>query len=311
MYNSLHGEFISAPLLNILKSGINASNPVVPGIETFPMSEYFFQSLFLKLTGAQEQKLKCILWELASNDYQFRYEFLNTKNYGECSDYKDKAEVYKNLIDAIKSYIPDFTMLRIWDDVQLTQAEIASQRTSWETKVKALYAKQAEKIIKDQEQKGDVLDEKNKQKIRDNYNQKALPEVDFQNHLSTLRRERRINGLVQEIIDTLDHATAKTWMEQDFVHFKSKAKKFFLPQYVANNLLLGGPLVAYHKESVYKHRNACAHNTVSYQSNLPTLSSLKETDYKKRNYFFRFTLLILIDEVFVRTYKHYVKAHDT
>lgn len=310
MCSRLHREFISTPLLNILKSGVNASNPIVSGIETYPMAEYFFQSLFLKLTGAQEQKLKCVLWELASDDYQFRYEFLNTKNYGECSDYKDKAEVYKDLIDAIKSYMPEFTMFRIWDDIQLTSAEIASQRTTWETKVKALYAKQAEEIIKAQERKGVVLGDEKKQKIRDKYDHKALPEDDFLNHLSTVRRERRIYELIQEIIDTLEHATAKTWMEQDFVHFKSKAKKFFMPQYVANNQLLGGPLVAYHKESVYKHRNACAHNTVSYQSNLPTFSSLKETDYKKRNYFFRFTLLILVDEVFVRTYKHYVKVHD-
>lgn len=310
MYNSLHGEFISSPLLNILKSGVNASNPIVPGIETYPLAEYFFQSLFLKLTGAQEQKLKCILWELASNDYQFRYEFLNKNSYGECSDYKDKAEVLKNLADAIKGIVPKFTISRIWDDVVLAPAEIASQRTTWEAKVKESYEKKAEDIIKKQEEKGVVLDEAKKQKIRDKYDQKPLPEDDFVNHLSSVRREKRIYGIVQEIIDILEQSTVKTWIEQDFAHFKSKAKKFFAPQYIANNQLLTGTLVTYHKESVYRHRNACAHNTVSYQSNLPTLSTLSETDYKKRNYFFRFTLLILIDEVFVRTYNYYVNARN-
>lgn len=102
MYNDIHGDFILSPLFDILKGGVNASYSLTAGIETYPLSEYFFQSLFLRMTGAQEQKLKCILWELASNDYQFRYDFLHTKSYGECSEYKAKSDVFNDLVNAIK-----------------------------------------------------------------------------------------------------------------------------------------------------------------------------------------------------------------
>lgn len=54
------------------------------------------QSTFLKMTGFQEQKLKCILWELATDDYEFRYEFMS-KSYGECSNYKDKKAILAEL----------------------------------------------------------------------------------------------------------------------------------------------------------------------------------------------------------------------
>ena len=55
------------------------------------------------MTGFGEQKLKCILWELATDDYEFRYEFLN-KNYGELSTLKDKNAVLNHLIDQIVKY---------------------------------------------------------------------------------------------------------------------------------------------------------------------------------------------------------------
>ena len=100
----------------------------------------------------------------------------------------------------------------------------------------------------------------------------------------------------------------KSWAEQDFIHYKSKAKHFFDSKRVTQGQLLDGELINYYKDSVYKHRNACAHNTVSYQKNLPMLNTLRINDYKLRNYFFRFTLLILIDEVFIRTYQYYNKG---
>ena len=59
MYNSIHGEFIATPVSNVLRDGIMASASLSMGAESFPMGEYFFQSLFLRMTGAQEQKMKC------------------------------------------------------------------------------------------------------------------------------------------------------------------------------------------------------------------------------------------------------------
>jgi hypothetical protein len=37
------------------------------------------QSIFIKMTGFQEQKLKCIVWELATDDYEYRYHKLTDK----------------------------------------------------------------------------------------------------------------------------------------------------------------------------------------------------------------------------------------
>jgi hypothetical protein len=56
---------------------------------------------------------------------------------------------------------------------------------------------------------------------------------------------------------------------------------------------------------LYSHRNRCAHNTLSYQENLPTLKTLLKSNPKDDNYFVRFTLLILIDKIFVALYKKY------
>ena len=71
MYHSIHSEFIETPLLEILKEGLHACRPLVGGIQTEPVKEYFLSSLFLRMTGAQEQKLKCVCWELATHDYAF------------------------------------------------------------------------------------------------------------------------------------------------------------------------------------------------------------------------------------------------
>ena len=61
----------------------------------------------------------------------------------------------------------------------------------------------------------------------------------------------------------------------------------------------------YYNNDLYHHRNRIAHNTLSYQQNLPELESLKnETDFS-RNYFFWFAILTLIDEIFMVLYKEY------
>ena len=51
-----------------------------------PLYDYVLQTTFLKMTGSQEQKLKCIQWELATDDYEYRYDILS-KSIGELSNY--------------------------------------------------------------------------------------------------------------------------------------------------------------------------------------------------------------------------------
>lgn len=102
MYHNIHSDFILAPILDVFTDGVNACKGVGDGIETQPLSEYVLSSLFLKATGAQEQKLKCICWEIATHDYDFRYQFMRGDfQLGEYSDYKSKNKIYNFLIRQI------------------------------------------------------------------------------------------------------------------------------------------------------------------------------------------------------------------
>ena len=96
-----HNEFIQTPIFNILQECVLACNGLDDNIETQPLHEYIMQSVFLKMTGASEQKLKCICWEMATEDYEYRYDFLNNKKYGECSSYDEKSKIYKDIIGQI------------------------------------------------------------------------------------------------------------------------------------------------------------------------------------------------------------------
>ena len=98
-----HTSFILSSITDILNDTISASTGVGIGIEAFPLTEYVMQSTFLKMTGFHEQKMKCICWELATDDYEYRYEFTR-KPMGEFSNYDDKKKVYQDLLIQIKKY---------------------------------------------------------------------------------------------------------------------------------------------------------------------------------------------------------------
>ena len=119
MRNNTHTKFLLTPILSILKESIIACRGIGIGIETQTLSEYVMQTIFLKMTGALEQKMKCICWEIASNDYEYRYQYLK-KNYGECSRYEDKNHVYKDLINAIARINKSFNWYSIFFDIDIS-----------------------------------------------------------------------------------------------------------------------------------------------------------------------------------------------
>ena len=63
-------------------------------------------------------------------------------------------------------------------------------------------------------------------------------------------------------------------------------------------------------EVVYRHRNRCAHNTLSYQVNKPDFSVLASTDFFYQSYFFRFAVIVLIDEIFMVLFRKYVSLQN-
>ena len=265
MYKSKHYNFITTPIFNILEESVIACRGIGDGIETQTISKYILQTTFLKMTGASEQKLKCICWELATNDYEYRYQYLN-KNYGECSNYNDKNAIYNDLIKAI---------------IKLDTS-----------------------LIKKAGTKG-----------------KFILEL-----INNLKADDFTGDICKDIKNLVENSTFSLFDPKGFSYFCSKYTDFFKGKKFAilkkkkdddfDAYLLTSnqgnneesKLKKYFESIVYRHRNRCAHNLTSYQENLPTLFTLSEKDYDYNNYFFRFSLLILIDEIFIKLYKKYIEA---
>lgn len=112
-----------------------------------------------------------------------------------------------------------------------------------------------------------------------------------------------------EIEELFDTSIISKWREKDFLFFKNNANSFFSDNlfcHSSNNntlTLINGNLN--YEQIVYEHRNNCAHNLDSNRAHLPDLSDLKELRYNYKNYFFRFALLVLLDEIFMKLYKEY------
>ena len=238
MYISYHTDFILTPLINILQEGILVNKSIGDGIESYPMGEYIMQALFLKMTGAQEQKMKCICWDMATLDYDYRYDYLNNKKYGEHSDIKAKNGIYKDLIASIKKRDGLFEVKSMLDNGFLT---------SILTKVNELY-NESQFIV---------------------------------------------------------------WQSREYVSYVEQYKQDIKQNQIGNeSTVFESTLGEIYKDVVYRHRNRCAHNTLSYQQNKPDLAELSEKNYDKHNYFYRFTLLVLIDEIFIALFKKYLILHE-
>ena len=313
MYNSVHRFFISTPLLAVMQDGIAASASLKMGAECYPLGEYFYQTLFLRMTGAQEQKMKCLCWEMATNDYKYRYEYLHNKNYGECSTYSDKCGIYKDIIGLVKKWDPDFKVSQIWDDVILDEAVVLAERGKWEKKVINNRKKQIAKNIEAQEKKkGISLSQDAINMIEANIMGQPLPEEDYAEHLAGVKKRKAVSELVSKTWRYIKNSNIVIWKEHDFCEFTDNwGKKIKGDQVTPKDAsLLGNQMQKFYENVVYVHRNRCAHNTSSYQQNLPSLSTLASKEILDQNYFYRFALLIIIDEVFLRLYKKYVELKE-
>ena len=234
-YNN-HSNFILTSITKILEEAILASAGIEDGIENYAINDYILHSVFLKMTGAQEQKMKCICWELATNDYQYRYNRYSKWELGECSEYKHKFHIYKDLIDQIKKSVPDFNVQVFFD------------------------------------------------KHRDNIAQ------------------QKINN---KIIDIFSESIFANFSRKHLITFSNN--KIDKNHFGKNSNLLENKLQERYKQ-LYNHRNRCAHNTLSYQQNLPTFDTLKRDDYIYENYIVYFSILILIDEIMMKLYEKYLEV---
>jgi hypothetical protein len=106
-----HIKFIKSDLSEVLQDTVATINLLGDGLEFYAVNNYVLQYLLLQMTGAQEQKMKCICWEMATDNLAYRYKRYYKKwELSECSTLADKSKVYEDLAKAIKVYDSTYTL---------------------------------------------------------------------------------------------------------------------------------------------------------------------------------------------------------
>lgn len=232
-----HKDFILSPITSILSDVVTANAGIGNGIETYPLGDYIMQSVFLKMTGFQEQKMKCICWELATYDYEYRYRRYTLKPLGECSTYEEKKTIYKDLIEQIRKHSTNFDVTNFLDRVGI--------------------------------------------------------------------RTQTLSEINNILLDT----NLSTWSQKNYNEFTSNSSLIQTNHFGTMTNLFENVLQDKYNQ-LYSYRNRTAHNTLSYQQNLPTLQTIVNDDYRYDNYFVRFALLTLIDKIFISLYIKYLETND-
>ena len=284
------------PIASILRDTVTACNGIGNGIETQSLAEYVLQTTFLKMTGAQEQKLKCICWEMATNDFDYRYHYLK-KDYGECSSYSDKNSIYRDLVEMIVKYDTTFSVAELFCDVDISSKE------------NVLIDKKIKEAKKAQErQKGRKLTDAELQSlingIEASWTTNGICEKDRAKYSRVVLFES-MQDLVEEIICG---TMVSQWEQHNYQNYIKNWKILANDQFALDNALMDKDWQDFYTNVVYKHRNRCAHNLSSFQNNLPTLKTLVGEEYAYDNYYYRFSFLLLLDDIFMRLYKAYIKA---
>lgn len=262
-----HAEFILTGLSRLLEEAALAVRNLGAGIDSWPLRDYFLRSLFLKMTGAQEQKCKCICWDLATFDYDFRYQTFSKWSLGECSSLKDKTTVFSGLV------------------LMLEKMGVKNISVN-------------EELVR----KGVLCDVKGKvQCFYDECRGLGWPQHEFEEF-------REVFSKIKATCLVLPtNKEDKSWRIFSMRCDKCERRKTFNYPTGCDKVsdFLPFDLQELYEQSVHRHRNECAHNTLSYQMNKPSFDEMCAEGYEFRNYYLRFAILILIDELFMRTYKEW------
>lgn len=293
--------------MDVLAEGVHVCTSMPVGIENSALGEYFMQSLFLRVTGAQEQKLKCICWVMATNDYRYRYDLLNVKNYGECSEYKHKKGIYVDLCNLIQGYDSKFAPLDVLTDLPITEERESELRSKWEREVDDSRRKEAKHIIAEKTKKGEKLDQEDKDEILNNLLRKLYPEKEWRERLFKEKKVQFVKNIVIRLIAVVEHSPLTAWNYREFLFFKEHWQDVVNERQLilTGNEFLGSGLQMFYRLLVFEQRNRIAHNTASYMKDIPTLDTMADKGYVYKNYFFRFAILLVIDEVIMLMFRRY------
>lgn len=299
MFNNNHDDFICSPLKDVLNEGIRSFCFLQGGIEEYPSREYILQSLFLKLAGAQEQKMRCICWEIASVDYEFRRDYLKSvSDYGEFSTYLAKEKVYKNLYTSLKKKMQGLSLT----DVLYLYLFSDEQR---KIHLNCILREFVNKICKRADAKNKKISDADLNARCKEIINKGVEEKDKQRYVCI-----ELIGRAGDFISVLEeYKGIFGWLQHDINDFiDNKDALFSMDVYNACKVgFFGKDGIGLYNNIVYNHRNRCAHNLTSYQNNLPAFDTLANSYSLYYNYCFRFFLIILIDEMFVALYSAYAK----
>ena len=250
MIRDEHQAYIRSDLSNIMKEVVRSSNHLGCGMEFEAVNGYLLQSLFLQMTGAQEQKMKCICWELATDDLKYRYErYYKGWNLSECSTLKDKSQVYEDLVSAIKKKDSGYNVFADPNAINLFRDEIKNCITN----------------------------------VFENTNIVASKKKQYETFLLVF-----------------SNINSNNITPSDKLIFKNGDKNYPVDKATSDTELFAIYSL------LYTHRNRCAHNTPSYQLNLPNLVDLRNENYQKYdNIFLFYAVLLMIDKIFRKLYSKY------
>lgn len=234
----MHTDFIISDIFDVVDDAIMSTSSIGQNISHYSLCEYLFQSVFLRLTGYQEQKLKCILWEIASDDLDFRYKYLSgSVKVNECSQLSDKNIVYNILKKALEDKNHPFLFP---DEIEIN---------------------------------------------------------------------RQISEIKDNLISKFETSVFRKWLPREysrFIEFSSNIRYKRDGYFTLKSIFGGDNYLNEAFDKLYRHRNRCAHNLLSYQSNVPKLLDFTKDVDGSDNYFTRILLLCMIDNVFTRMFKFYI-----
>lgn len=274
---SNHEAFIFTPITTVLEEAVAANYVISDGIETYALSEYIMHSLFLKMTGFQEQKMKCIAWEMATYDYEYRrILLLNVDNLGEYSNYTSKSSIYKRLCSLIKSLDEEFDLSSIDKQEIINKSFEDIKNIFTNSSLVTWTQRKFDYFIGNQitDSNQFLIDENN---LFVDLPKDKPPKPDKSRY--DLKSDKGIRAYKKKEDDYINRM--EIYYRKINLNLKTKYKE------------------------LYDHRNRLAHNTLSYQDNLPSLKALQNENDSSRNYFIWFFILILIDKVFMELFQRY------
>lgn len=304
---SKHEKFILTSISTEIEKAISATEGIGDGIETYPLNEYMLHSLFLKMTGFQEQKMKCIAWEMGTEDFEFRRKLLYDLKLGEYSNFEAKNKIYLSLITIINKNSNSFSIFEEKEEYKKVKDDL-------DNKLKAKKSKEDAKNKKNQKMKTEKIENEIKDLEKEIEDKNTEIKI-LENKIKELEDKSKI----MEISNLSFNKTKELFENKVFAIWNQKKYDYFcrngLNDFDYLNLLnkkefISNKLKSFYENDLYNQRNRLAHNTLSYQENLPSLKTLVNEDDSSRNYFRYFATLILIDNIFIYLYKEFRRTLD-